>query len=46
MLKWVEPFIWWLCRALAFVLQLIGCTGILFFILVGVWVLAERINQM
>jgi hypothetical protein len=46
MLKWVEPFIWGALRVLAFALQLVGCTGILLFILVGLWVLAGNIDQM
>lgn len=46
MLKWVEPFMWWFCRAMAFTLQLVGCTGILLFILISIWALAGRIDQM
>ena len=46
MLKWVEPFMWWFCQVLAFVLQLAGCTGILLSILIGIWALAGRIDQM
>jgi hypothetical protein len=46
MLKWVEPFIWGVCRVLAFILQLAGCTGVLLFILIGIWALAGRIDQM
>lgn len=46
MLKWVTPFMWWFCRVLAFVLQLVGCTGILLFILIGIWALAGHIDQM
>lgn len=46
MLKWVESFMWWLCRALAFVLQLVGCTGILLFILIGVWALVGYADRM
>lgn len=45
MLKWVEPLIWSVCRVLAFVLQLAGLTGILAFILIGLWALAGRIDQ-
>jgi hypothetical protein len=46
MLKWVEPFIWRALRVLSFVLQLVGCTGVLLFILIGLWMLAGRIDQM
>ena len=46
MLKWIIPFMWWFCRVLAFVLQLVGLTGILLFILIGVWALAGRIDRM
>ena len=46
MLKWVIPFMWGVCRVLAFVLQLVGCIGILLFILIGVWTLAGHIDQM
>ena len=31
---------------LSFVLQLVGCTGILLVIVIGVWALAGRIDQM
>lgn len=46
MLRWVEPFIWGVCRVLAFVLQLAGLTGVLVFILIGLWALAGHINEM
>lgn len=46
MFKWVISFMWWFCRALAFVLQLVGCIGILLFILIGIRALASRIDQM
>lgn len=45
MLKWVEPFMWGLCRVLAFVLQLVGVIGILVFILIGLWVWVERMYR-
>jgi hypothetical protein len=31
---------------MSFVLQLVGCTGILLFILIGVWAMAGHIDQM
>lgn len=46
MLKWVIPTMWWICRFLVFVLQLVGCVGILLFILIGIWALASHIDQM
>lgn len=46
MLKWVIPFIWEALRVLAFVLQLVGFMILLACILIGVWVLADHINQM
>lgn len=46
MFKWVEPFIWGVLRVLAFVLQLAGLTGILIFILIGLWAMAGYINRM
>lgn len=46
MLKWVEPFIWGMCRALSFVLQVTGCAGVLLIILIGIRALAGRIDQM
>ena len=46
MLKWVEPFMWGVCRVLAFILQLVGCAGIMLFVLIGLWALTDYINQM
>lgn len=41
MFKWVEPFMWWLCRALAFALQFIGLSGLIVLLLVWLWSLIE-----
>ena len=43
MFHWVAPFMWMMCRVIAFVLQFIGFTGILVFSLIGIWWLAGRI---
>lgn len=38
--------IWTVCRWLSLALQLIGLTGIVLFILIGLWMLAGRIEGM
>jgi len=35
MLKWVEPFMWAYIRVIAFWLQLVGCIGLIGFMVVG-----------
>lgn len=46
MMRWVSDVMWFICRALAWVLQLAGVAGLLLAAMVGLWALAGRINEM
>lgn len=41
MMKWVTPMMWGFYRLVAYVLQLVGLTGLLIAALVGVYMLAD-----
>lgn len=45
MMLWFEPFMWTLCRALAFVFQLIGVTGLTAFVMVAACAAVERLAE-
>lgn len=46
MFKWIDSAIWAAARLLGYGMQLVGLTGILFFIIMGLWALAGRIERM
>jgi hypothetical protein len=42
MMHWVYSFMWDICRALAWALQMAGLLGLIALFLLGVWTLATR----
>lgn len=45
MFKWLEIALWGALRAVAWILQFVGFAGILFFMIMGVWALAGRLDR-
>lgn len=45
MMLWVEPFMWAMCRVLAYALQLIGLGGLLVFAAHGFMKIIDRILE-
>lgn len=45
MMQWVEPFMWALCRVLAYVLQLVGLLGLMGFALIGLVNITDKLSE-
>lgn len=45
MMLWVEPFMWGLCRAIAFAFQLVGFTGLMVSAFVALIILTEKLCE-
>ena len=45
MLLWVEPFMWGLCRFLAFAFQLVGFTGLFVSAIIALIIFSEKICE-
>lgn len=41
MMLWVEPMMWWLCKAFASIAQMVGLLGLLVFMGCGLWELTD-----